>query len=95
MTNPNSRSDRNDPSPSRRPEEGKSPSPETPRDDGKTVRKDLPPAARRALREAAERRAARDAQAAKVESDREVGGPAGLEPVRYGDWEAKGRAIDF
>jgi hypothetical protein len=88
MTNPDSRLDRNEPSPNRRPEEGNSPSPETPRD-----RKDLPPAARRALREAAERRAARDAQAGKAE--REVGGPAGPEPVRYGDWEAKGRAIDF
>ncbi|MGI9309139.1 MAG: DUF1674 domain-containing protein [Gammaproteobacteria bacterium] len=25
----------------------------------------------------------------------EVGGPAGLDPVRYGDWERKGRCIDF
>ena len=95
MTNPKSRPDRNEPSPNRRPEEGKSPSPETPRDDGKAGRKELPPAARRALQEAAERRAARDAEAARAGSDREVGGPAGPEPVRYGDWEAKGRAIDF
>jgi len=26
---------------------------------------------------------------------RESGGPAGLEPTRYGDWERKGRCIDF
>ncbi len=25
----------------------------------------------------------------------EGGGPKGLEPTRYGDWEAKGIAIDF
>ena len=26
---------------------------------------------------------------------REVGGPKGPEPTRYGDWERKGRCIDF
>jgi hypothetical protein len=26
---------------------------------------------------------------------REIGGPKGPEPTRYGDWERKGRAIDF
>ncbi len=26
---------------------------------------------------------------------KEIGGPAGLEPTRYGDWERKGRCIDF
>lgn len=25
----------------------------------------------------------------------EVGGPEGPEPTRYGDWEKKGRCIDF
>jgi len=25
----------------------------------------------------------------------EVGGPVGPEPTRYGDWEKKGRCIDF
>ena len=25
----------------------------------------------------------------------ETGGPAGPEPTRYGDWERKGRCIDF
>lgn len=26
---------------------------------------------------------------------RELGGPKGLEPTRYGDWERGGRCIDF
>lgn len=26
---------------------------------------------------------------------RELGGPQGPEPTRYGDWERKGRCIDF
>lgn len=26
---------------------------------------------------------------------RETGGPKGLEPTRYGDWERKGIAVDF
>ncbi len=49
----------------------------------------LSPAARRALEEAAARRAAPPAQAP------EVGGPTGPEPTRYGDWERKGIASDF
>jgi len=28
-------------------------------------------------------------------ADKETGGPKGLEPTRYGDWERKGRCIDF
>lgn len=48
-------------------------------------------AARRALFEAAERRA----QAGAVEVEVEHGGPAGPEPTRYGDWEKKGLAVDF
>lgn len=28
-------------------------------------------------------------------SPRELGGPAGPEPTRYGDWEVKGRCCDF
>ncbi len=27
--------------------------------------------------------------------EREIGGPSGPEPTRYGDWERKGRCIDF
>jgi hypothetical protein len=26
---------------------------------------------------------------------REIGGPAGPEPTRFGDWEKNGRCIDF
>ncbi len=26
---------------------------------------------------------------------KEIGGPKGLEPTRYGDWERRGRCIDF
>ena len=52
----------------------------------------LPPAARRALEEAAARKAS---EAAEAERLAEQGGPAGLEPTRFGDWERKGIAVDF
>lgn len=53
---------------------------------------DLPPAAKRALAEAEDRRKL----AAKAPPlPKELGGRDGLEPVRYGDWEKKGLAIDF
>ena len=26
---------------------------------------------------------------------KEIGGPRGPEPTRYGDWERKGRCVDF
>ena len=32
---------------------------------------------------------------AKPEEEPEIGGPGGPEPTRYGDWERKGRCIDF
>lgn len=54
---------------------------------------DLPPAAQRALREAEERRRARDAAATPL--PREIAGRDGPEPVRYGDWERKGIISDF
>ena len=56
-------------------------------------RKPLTPAAERALAEAAARRAERDKQAAAKPG--EAKGPAGRDPVRYGDWEVKGIASDF
>ena len=56
------------------------------------VRKILSPAAKRALAEAAERRAKAEAEIAKAI---EEGGPNGPEPTRYGDWERKGIAVDF
>jgi hypothetical protein len=30
-----------------------------------------------------------------VSTVREIGGPKGPEPTRYGDWEKAGRCIDF
>ncbi|WP_375651681.1 MULTISPECIES: DUF1674 domain-containing protein [unclassified Bartonella] len=51
----------------------------------------LSPAAQRALKEAEERRKS----AAKKEQPLENGGRGGKDPSRYGDWEIKGRAIDF
>ncbi len=53
--------------------------------------KPLTPAARRALEEAQARRD-RERAAARPHED---GGPAGLEPTRFGDWERKGLAVDF
>ena len=53
--------------------------------------KDLPPAAQRALAEAEERRRAAKAPDLPVE----LGGRDGPEPVRFGDWEKKGIAVDF
>lgn len=57
-------------------------------------RTDLPPAAQRALAEAEARRKAAKAEA-DAERPTELGGRDGPEPVRYGDWEKKGIAIDF
>ena len=56
-------------------------------------RKPLSPAAQRALAEAEARRklAARDA----TSPPKELQGPKGPEPTRYGDWENKGIASDF
>ncbi len=51
---------------------------------------DLPPAALRALAEAEERR-----KQVKPALPPEFGGRSGPEPVRYGDWEKKGLAVDF
>lgn len=31
----------------------------------------------------------------KNDKSKEVGGPRGLEPTRFGDWERKGRCSDF
>lgn len=54
-------------------------------------RAELTPAAQRALAEAAERRARAEA----AELPPELGGRDGPEPVRYGDYEKNGLAIDF
>ncbi len=55
-------------------------------------RTNLPAAAQRALAEAEARRKASESVAPPPV---ELGGRDGLEPVRYGDWEKKGLAIDF
>ena len=51
----------------------------------------LPPEARRALAEAEARRKA----ARSLDLPPEQGGRDGPDPVRFGDWEKGGRAIDF
>lgn len=56
-----------------------------------TPERPLTAAARRALLEAAERRAT----AGNTGLPAEHGGPRGPEPTRYGDWEKKGLAVDF
>jgi hypothetical protein len=61
-----------------------------------TPRHDLSPAARRALDEAEERRRqAKLTEEAAGPKPKEVNGPKGPEPTRYGDWERKGIASDF
>ncbi|MGP4805523.1 DUF1674 domain-containing protein [Agrobacterium cavarae] len=60
-------------------------------DNANTNSKVLSPAAQRALKEAEERR--RNADQLKLPP--ETGGRGGAEPVRFGDYEINGRAIDF
>jgi hypothetical protein len=64
---------------------------DTPEIDGAAPGKALTPEARRALEEAAQRRAVACAPALPSED----GGRGGEEPTRYGDWEKKGLAVDF
>lgn len=85
-------SDIPDPNPAPRP------IPDVPNDPTPTPGPDLPPrqptipaAAQRALAEAEARREAAKA----MDLPRELGGRDGPEPVRYGDWEKNGIAVDF
>lgn len=56
----------------------------------------LSEAAKRALAEAMARRKAADEAAANApKPPKEINGPSGPEPTRYGDWERKGIASDF
>lgn len=66
-------------------------------DDKNITERDLPPAAQRALAEAAARREKQKALEKKLEAERqtEKGGPKEIEPTRFGDWERGGRAYDF
>ena len=54
-------------------------------------KRDLSPAAARALAEGEQRRAA----TLNAELPKEINGRKGPEPTRYGDWESKGIASDF
>ena len=51
----------------------------------------ITPEAERALAEAQDRRKKKT----KLDLPKELGGPNGLEPTRFGDWEKKGLAVDF
>jgi hypothetical protein len=67
--------------------------PNPPKPEGQTSdKRPLPPAAERALAEAAARRAERDRNA---DQSKESGGRGGLDPTRYGDWEKDGLISDF
>lgn len=63
---------------------------ETP--EGDQPRKPLSEAAKRALAEADDRRRKAEAEAERA---KELGGPKGPEPTRFGDWEKKGITYDF
>lgn len=65
---------------------------EMPNDTPEPPKKKLSPAAKRALAEAAERRKLKEAE---TSLEPEKGGPKGVEPTRYGDWERGGIAYDF
>lgn len=67
--------------------------PATPSEDQAAEKRPLPPAAERALAEAAARRAARGDDA--TEQPKEINGRGGPDPTRYGDWEVNGVASDF
>lgn len=60
--------------------------------DGAPASRELSPEARRALAEA---RARRQAGLYDGKLPAETGGRNGPEPVRYGDWEKDGIAVDF
>lgn len=60
--------------------------------DKQVIPADIPPAAQRALAEAAERRQKSEA---RPPLPKEYGGRDGAEPVRFGDYEKNGLAVDF
>lgn len=69
--------------------------------DEKSQKKQLSPAARRALQEAEERRKSYETvdmtgqRTDDEQNTREIGGRDGPDPVRFGDWEKGGIASDF
>jgi len=44
---------------------------------------------------AAQKKPARDPEPKTQGKPKEIGGPEGPEPTRYGDWERKGICVDF
>jgi len=60
--------------------------------EGAAPGKALSAPARRALEEAAQRR---QIEQDASDSPKEINGPKGLEPTRFGDWERKGVVSDF
>ena len=73
--------------------DAKDSAPPRPAGTDQATRKPLPPAAERALAEAAARRAQRERTESRA--PQEIAGRGGLDPARYGDWEVKGVASDF
>jgi hypothetical protein len=58
--------------------------------------RELSPEAQRALAEAEERRRlAKSVEETASPKPKELNGPKGPEPTRYGDWERKGIVSDF
>lgn len=58
-------------------------------------RKPDPAIAKRALQEAADRRAEKDKAELEAPKEKELSGRKGPDPTRYGDWENKGIISDF
>ena len=48
-----------------------------------------------AIQEHADKNAYNDKQQTLTRPVKEIGGPKGPEPTRYGDWEKNGRCSDF
>jgi hypothetical protein len=59
------------------------------------IKRPDPSVAAKALAEAEARRVKSDAAGQNKAMPKEIGGRGGEDPVRYGDWEAKGIAHDF
>jgi len=55
------------------------------------------PAMKKKERELTERQSEKETDASRsgTPPPREIGGPKGPEPTRYGDWEYNGRCTDF
>ena len=60
-----------------------------------SAKKPDPSIAKRALEEAAQRRAAQEKVEQELAKEAEINGRKGPDPARYGDWENKGIASDF